>query len=176
MDIVSLLLIQPNDQIRAQCLAMDTRDLARFTQTSKRIRDVCGDILAAHKDRYEKEKQKVELLLLFTIPINSFFKMKKIHGFGQFFISNYPPDSIDMFVLPINEIILNDFLSKIPNVKKYGCHHIISKNLLSDELKLDILRMAKKLGYTDVYMYDGRIDRGNNNHIKLKSLNEFSII
>ena len=38
MDITSLLLLQPNDQIRAQCLAMDPRDLARFTQTNKRIR------------------------------------------------------------------------------------------------------------------------------------------
>ena len=64
MEVVSLLLLQPDDQIREQCLLMDPLTLARFTQTNKRIRDICGDILAVHKD---KAKQKSELLYLLTL-------------------------------------------------------------------------------------------------------------
>lgn len=59
MEIVSLLLLQPDDQIREQCKLMDPLTLARFTQTNKRIRYICGDILAEHKERYEKEKSEL---------------------------------------------------------------------------------------------------------------------
>ena len=162
LDTVSLLLLQPDDQIREQCKIMDPLTLARFSQTNKRIHDICADILAVHKYRYEKEKP--ELLEFFTVSKHKFFTFDK-DVYGQVVIAQgfYPPNSIEITLIP-NDVIFRNFLSKIPNVNMLGT---ISN--LSDKLKLDILKMAKKLGYTNIYMFDGPIRN-------YKSLNEFSII
>lgn len=171
MDIVSLLLFQPNDQIRLQCLAMNPLTLARFTQTNKRIRDICGDILVAHKEKYEKEKEKSELLNLFTIPAGNIVLFEKEDIYDQFHIGNavYPPDSIEITIVPKNEAFA-DILDKIPNIQSFGSYFVIRKDLLSDEMKIEILRMAKKLGYTEVSLYNFR---GGHISTKLKSLNDF---
>lgn len=174
MDIASLLLLQPNNQIRSQCLLMEPRDLARFTQTNKRIREVCGDILAVHKDRYEKEK--AELLRFFiSVEDDKILMFEKENVFGQFTITDaiYPPDNIEMVVRSSTDTSAFDYLlSKISNVKLYYQDYNIRKELFSDEIKLDILRLANKFGYTNVYLYD----KSSHTYTKLKSLNEFSII
>ena len=170
MDVMSLFLLQPDDQIREQCKIMDPRTLARFTQTNKRIRDLCGDILAAHKENYNKQKK--ELLRFFTEQPGKTFLFEKEGDFNhQFSITNSMcfPDSISMMFVPRDEVFA-DFLSKIPNVKSGGYYYNVSKDLLSDEIKLDILKMAKKLGYTNVRLYHGW------GYTVFKSLNEFYII
>lgn len=82
-----------------------------------------------------------------------------------------------MNISPRDEIFRN-FLLLIPNVEPYYVEpyyiesYKINKDLLSDQMKLDILKMAKKLGYTNISRY-------YNNQItdyKYKSFNEFSII
>ena len=173
MDIVSLLLLQPDDQIREQCLIMDPLTLARFTQTNKRIRNICGDILAVHKDKYEKAKQRSELLDLFTTTKHVMFGMKK-RNFKEIIILKHS-NSIEFLVNLRNEIF-DDFLSKVPNIQlpriqSAAFGHTIRKDLLSDELKLDMLSLVKKLGYTEIY-----IDDSKSSYIKYKSLNDFSII
>lgn len=171
MDIVSLLLLQPDDQIREQCKLLDSRTLYRFVQTNSRVRDICGDILAVMKKEYEKEKS--ELLGLFTVHNDKTFTFQKeINSIDQFTIDNgmLSDDYIGIYITPSNQIF-SDFISKITH-RSIGSHIFINKNLFSDRLKLDILSIAKKLGYTKVYFYD----HITGERTPYKSLNEFSII
>ena len=170
MDIVSLLLLQPDDQIREQCRAMDPRTLSRFSQTNKRINKICSDILAAHKEKYEKEKS--ELLQLFTEKV----VIRNEGIFGEFNIDPIPGKNILMDIRP-KYSELSNFLFRIPTSQSLesaqDTMYIIKKDVLSDQLKLDILRMAKKSGYTNVYVYRDIINRI---YEYKSSLNDFSII
>ena len=167
---VSLLLLQPDDQIREQCLFMDPRTLARFTQTNKRIRSIGKGILATHKKNYDN--QKSELLNLYAFHDGDYTVLMNENTRGALMIKdglpNYSPESIMIMLSPRSEDVLSE-LANIKSVDNFGLDfniYLIGKDLLSDQLKLDILSMAKKAGYTK------RIDNRRCN----KSLNEFSII
>ena len=57
---LSLLLNEPDDLIREKCKLMDPKTLSRFMRTSKRINNICKDIMAKRKLEHE-EKKLIEL-------------------------------------------------------------------------------------------------------------------
>lgn len=42
---ISLLLLQPDDMIKEQCLKLGSADLSRFVRTNKRIHGLCKDLI-----------------------------------------------------------------------------------------------------------------------------------
>lgn len=169
MEIVSLLLLQPDDQIREQCRSMDPQTLARFTQTNKRIRNLCGDILAARKAIYEKEKADIMDFFskLDTKNVIIFFENINNYNYFQIFVNNFR--QVEIISWP-KIAAFSDLMSGVPEIiigDGTTGYYRFPKRWMSDQLKLDIVKIAKKLGYNTVRDANGSI---------YKSLNEFSII
>lgn len=176
MDLLSL---QPPDQIRQQCMILDNKTLSRFTQTNKRIYDICRDILHTRKIE-EYNKQKNELLKLFDVKQEILTDTFLTNNFDNNFITIGPSfefhdDSIKI-TIPRNKSVLSDFLDGIYFDDTHSISSIvytIPKSVLSDELKLEFLRLAKKIGYTTVHTNEFSPDTYTR---IIKSLDNFYIL
>lgn len=166
--------LQPEDQIREQCMILDDKTLFRFMLTNKKIYNACRNILDDRKQEYNR--QKAELLQFFEVKpgiLSNTFLAKVNDNKPWIVISGIDgfPDVISIQI-PNDDSTLSEFLNKIQTKVHLGRYNYynIHKSLLSDKLKLEFLALAKKSGYTEVNKFSTK-------GIEIvKSLNDFYIL
>lgn len=148
----SLLLLQPDDQIKEECKFMSAKTLSRFMTTNKRIYYLCKDIMVERRKTWEKNHllryfhyydiqpmiftMKGSMRQSLTIHHEGFSRITRLREHGSNLMDPY----------------MSDFFKNVAS-DRYT-EYIIGVDKLTDQLKLDLLKHLKSLGYNRVSYYE----------------------